>query len=222
MEKGSRLSREIWAVVLVSLAALLILSLVSYHPSDRPPYGAAGSIKELYGFVGYHLANFLRQGIGLSAFLLPVFLLLVAYQLFHQVPELTPLRIASYAVFVLLIVPMLLSVLLEPDEVWDGGGVVGGFLEGAVLMPLFGRIGAHVVSLSLFLLGFILFWRVPLTDMISGLIWREITASASNIEGQTACPELAQTDPGSIKAPAIEKSRKPVQQRFDFMEKDPN
>jgi S-DNA-T family DNA segregation ATPase FtsK/SpoIIIE len=156
MQRGSRLSHEIWAVVVFSFAVLLILSLVSYHPADRPPYSAAGSIRELYGFVGYHLANFLRQGVGLSAYLMPIFLLLAAYQLFHEAPRVTPARLAGYAFFLLLSVPVFLSVFIEADEVWDAGGVVGGFSKRAVLTPLFGRVGTYVVSLSLFLLGLML------------------------------------------------------------------
>jgi DNA segregation ATPase FtsK/SpoIIIE, S-DNA-T family len=220
MQRGSRLSHEIWAVVVFFFAVLLILSLVSYHPAHRPPYSAAGSIRELYGFVGYHLANFLRQGVGLSAFLLPVSLFYVSYQLLHEASELTPLRLAGYAFFVLFSLPMLLSVLIQPDEVWDSGGVIGGFSERAILMPLFGRAGSYVVALSLFLVGFVVVCRLSLADLMRSLMSRGLRSSSSKVEGQWVSRDAPEIDPGSTKAPQIEKRAKPVQERFDFMEKD--
>ena len=219
MEKGSRLKRQIWAAALVSVAALLILSLASHHPSDRSLYEAAGSSKELYAFVSYHVANFLRQAVGLCAFLLPIFLLFMAYQVFNQAPEVTPLRVASYGVFVLFIVPMLISVVLESDEVWDSGGVIGGFSKSAILMPLFGQMGAYVVSISIFLLGFVLVWRVSLTDLITGLVWRQVAADEPEVEAQFARPEPAGQDGLNTTPPLIEKKPEPVQASFDFMEK---
>lgn len=155
--------------MLFSFAVLLILSLFSYHPSDRPPYAAGGSIRELYGFVGYYLANFLRQGIGLSAFLLPVFVLLAGYQLFRDAPKVTSGRLLGYGFFLLLSAPIFLSVLIEADEVWDAGGVVGGFSKRALLVPLFGRIGTYVVSVAIFLLGLMLATPISLAALFEGM-----------------------------------------------------
>ncbi|MCZ6547480.1 MAG: DNA translocase FtsK 4TM domain-containing protein [Deltaproteobacteria bacterium] len=78
--------REIWGVAIGVLAILLVLSLLSYAPSDRSFNTPSGSLNTSNwgGVVGAHLADFLLQGVGLSAYLLPLFLFVVSYHLFCE------------------------------------------------------------------------------------------------------------------------------------------
>ena len=74
MEKG-RLNREVRGVVISLTALLIIISLFSYSPNDRSLNTPSGVISHNWGgFVGAFLADLLLQGLGLSAYLLPVFL----------------------------------------------------------------------------------------------------------------------------------------------------
>src|SRR5512134_1024302 len=84
MEKG-RLNREVWGVV-ISLGALLtIISLFSYDYRDRSFNTPSGTVNtgNWGGFIGAFLADLLLQGLGLSSYLVPVFLGFAAVRLFR-------------------------------------------------------------------------------------------------------------------------------------------
>jgi hypothetical protein len=220
MENESRRNRDVWAVVILFFAIVLVLGLASYHPSDRPPYATAGTMRALYGLVGYQLANFLRQSLGLAAFLVPLFLLLVSYRLFRDLLGLTVEWFAGYALFILVSVPVFLSVFIEADEVWDAGGVIGGFIKGALLMPFFGRIGAGLVSISMVVLGLMFAGRISIRDIY--LLCKKITARLAVGYQSGLPPPITQIHniPGTN---SLENghSPKPVQQKFDFMDENP-
>jgi hypothetical protein len=220
MENESRRNRDIWSVVIFFFAVVLVLGLASYHPSDRPPYATAGTMRDLCGLVGYQLANFLRQSLGLAAFLLPLFLLLVSYRLFRDLLELTWEWFAGYAIFILVSVPVFLSVLIEADEVWDAGGVIGGFIKGALLMPFFGRIGAGLVSISMVVLGLMFAGRISIRDV--HLLCKKITARVA-LGCQSRLPSPVTQIHNNAGTNSLENGHngKPVQQRFDFMDENP-
>ncbi|HEY2920920.1 MAG TPA: DNA translocase FtsK 4TM domain-containing protein, partial [Candidatus Binatia bacterium] len=167
MEKG-RLNREIWGVI-IGLAALLIaISLISFNVNDRSfntPSGAM-STHNWGGFVGAFLADVLLQGLGLSSYLLPVFLCLAAAQMFRATHEGIALsRTVGY--FTLLIsVGVILSVVIDTERARDAGGIVGGFLKESVLIPLFGRFSATLIALFTLLLSIMLLTQNSLLDII--------------------------------------------------------
>ena len=74
MEKG-RLNREIWAVVISFAALLILVSLFTYDVRDRSFNTPSGLVNthNWGGFVGAYTADMLLQGLGLTAYLLPVF-----------------------------------------------------------------------------------------------------------------------------------------------------
>src|SRR4029450_12640484 len=84
MEKG-RLNRAIWGVAICLTALLIIISLFTYLPSDRSFNTPSGAIdtNNWGGFVGAYLADLLLQGLGMAAYLLPIFLCLIALQMFR-------------------------------------------------------------------------------------------------------------------------------------------
>src|SRR5512139_1300950 len=83
IEKG-RLNREIWGVLIGLTALLIAISLVSFNVNDRSFNTPSGAISthNWGGFVGAFLADLLLQGLGLSSYLLPVFLFVAAAQMF--------------------------------------------------------------------------------------------------------------------------------------------
>ena len=79
-------AREITALCLLGLALLLFLSLVSYHNSDPTIFTASGSqrpIQNAVGIVGANIAAILLVTVGISAYWLPIFLLLGTIWLFQ-------------------------------------------------------------------------------------------------------------------------------------------
>ena len=154
MEKGSRLNREILGVVIFALALLIALSLLSYHPTDRSFNTPSGSLQTQNwgGIVGAYLADLLLQGLGLSAYLLAIFLFAVSYNLFresYQGIQLT--KSGGYALF-LWSVAVFTSLLRETEVGSAAGGIVGD-LSKDFLISFFSRVGAYLIVLSALLLA---------------------------------------------------------------------
>jgi S-DNA-T family DNA segregation ATPase FtsK/SpoIIIE len=166
-EKG-RLHREIWGVVLCLTALLITLSLISYSASDRSLNTPSGAVDthNWGGFIGALLADLLLQSLGVTAYLVPIFLCLVAIRMFranYQGIQLT--KAVAYAVL-LLSVGVILSVVIDTDSARDAGGIIGGFLNESVLVPLFGRLSAVLIACFTMLLSVMVLTQHSLLDLI--------------------------------------------------------
>lgn len=167
MEK-SRLNREVWGVVISLAALLIIISLLSYSPHDRSLNTPSGLVEthNWGGFVGAFLADILLQGLGLSSYLLPLFLGLTAYQLFRaQYNGIRGRKAVGYGVL-LVGIAVLISLIIESENARESGGIVGGFLKESVLVPLFGRISATLITLAALLLSTMLLLQISLADLL--------------------------------------------------------
>jgi S-DNA-T family DNA segregation ATPase FtsK/SpoIIIE len=168
MEKA-RLNREIWGGVICLIALLITLSLFTYDPSDRSFNTPSGAIdtNNWGGFVGAYLADFLLQGVGLAAYLLPIFLCGVAFQMFRGEPK--GIRYTKTVGYVMLLisVAVILCLLVESENAREAGGIVGGFLKETLLIPLFGRISAVLISVFAFLLSLMLLTQNSLLDIVN-------------------------------------------------------
>ncbi|MBI1993162.1 MAG: DNA translocase FtsK 4TM domain-containing protein [Deltaproteobacteria bacterium] len=154
MEKGSTLNREILGVVVLVFALLVSLSLFSYNPADRSWNTPSGSLqtRNWGGIVGAYLADLLLQGFGGAAYLLCLFLFVVAYNLFRDSLAGIPWTKASgYALF-LWSAAVLMSLVREAEVGAKAGGLLGDFSKD-LLISLFSRVGAYLIVLAAFLLG---------------------------------------------------------------------
>jgi S-DNA-T family DNA segregation ATPase FtsK/SpoIIIE len=166
-EKG-RLQREIWAVVLGLTALLIALSLMSYNVNDRSLNTPSGAFDthNWGGFVGAMLADLLLQGLGLSSYLLPIFLFFGAAQMFRATCRgIAVSKAVAYAVL-LLSVGVILSVVIDSESARDAGGIIGGFLKESVLVPLFGRLSAVLIACFTLLLSVMLLTQNSLLDIV--------------------------------------------------------
>jgi DNA segregation ATPase FtsK/SpoIIIE, S-DNA-T family len=166
-EKG-RLNREIWGVVIGLSALLIALSLISYNANDRSFNTPSGALNthNWGGLVGAFLADVLLQGLGLASYLLPVFLGMVAVQMFRTTYERIRLgRALSYEIL-LLSIGVILSVVIDTESARDAGGIVGGFLKESVLVPLFGRLSTMLIACFTLLLSIMLMTQNSLVDII--------------------------------------------------------
>lgn len=154
MQKGSKLNREIWGVVIFVLALLIALSLFSYDPRDRSLNTPSGNLETLNwgGVVGAYLADFLLQGLGLSAYFFSLFFFLISYNLFRDSHQgISLMKLSNYAFF-LWSVATLLSFVRETEIASQAGGIIGGYSK-KWLVSLFSRVGAYVIVLSALLLS---------------------------------------------------------------------
>ena len=168
MEKG-RLNREIWGVVICLTALLIIMSLLTYRPGDRSFNTPSGAIdtNNWGGFVGAYLADILLQGLGIAAYLLPLFLCLIAFQMFRANYTRIPYsKVIGYAIL-LVSTAVILDLFIESENAREAGGIVGGFLKETVLVPLFGRISAVLISLFALLLSLMLLTQNSLLDILN-------------------------------------------------------
>lgn len=166
MQQGSRLNRELWGSVALVGACFAVLSLFSYDGQDvsfNAPSGRRDP-DNLGGVVGAHLADLLRQGMGYAAYLLPVFLALLAVRLFRRDPGRVGAPTVVGCAVLLWGLAILLSLVLGTDLDRDGGGVLGGFSR-VFLTELFGYAGACFITL------FLLLTAVMLLSQTSMLHW---------------------------------------------------
>jgi DNA segregation ATPase FtsK/SpoIIIE, S-DNA-T family len=167
-EKKGRLHREVWGVVIGLTALLVALSLISYSVNDRSlnsPSGPADAYN-WGGFVGAVLADLLLQGLGLSSYLLPVFLAVGALQMFRADSGGVPVgRALAYTILVLS-VGVILSIVIDSESARDSGGIVGGFLKESVLVPLFGSLSAVLIACFALLLSFMMLTQNSLLDIV--------------------------------------------------------
>jgi S-DNA-T family DNA segregation ATPase FtsK/SpoIIIE len=165
-EKG-RLHREIWGVVIGLSALLIALSLISYNVNDRSLNSPSGALDthNWGGFVGAFLADLLLQTLGLSSYLLPVFLGIAAAQMFRASYRGVALSKAVAYTILLLSVGVVLSVVIDSGSARDAGGIIGGFLKESVLVPLFGRLSAVLIACFTMLLSVMLLTQNSLVDI---------------------------------------------------------
>jgi S-DNA-T family DNA segregation ATPase FtsK/SpoIIIE len=167
IEKG-RLNREIWAVVIALTALLIAISLVSYSVNDRSFNTPSGAVDthNWGGFLGAFLADLLLQGLGLSSYLVPVFLIAGATQMFRASYKGVSLARASAYAVLLVSIGVFLSVIIDSESARDAGGIVGGFLKESILIPLFGRLSSVLIACFMLLLSIMMLTQYSLLDLI--------------------------------------------------------
>jgi len=167
LEKG-RLNREIWGAVIALAALLISISLVSYNVNDRSFNTPSGAVDthNWGGFLGAFLADLLLQGLGLSSYLVPIFLIVGAVHMFRaSYNGISWARASAYAVL-LVSIGVLLSVIIDSESARDAGGIIGGFLKESILIPLFGRLSSVLIACFMLLLSIMLLTRHSLLDLI--------------------------------------------------------
>jgi len=169
MERGSRLKRDIWGVMICALAVLTALSLLSYDPRDRSLNTPSGNVPghNWGGVVGAYWADLLLQGLGLSAHLLPLFLLILSYDLFRRAERgLGLMEMVGYALF-FWGGAISLSLFYDLEVGRRSGGIVGGFSR-ELLIALFSRVGSYVIVSALLLLALMLASQTSLAALLEG------------------------------------------------------
>jgi S-DNA-T family DNA segregation ATPase FtsK/SpoIIIE len=152
---NNRRLNELIGFLLCVAALLLALALVSYSPLD-PSLNSASVLtgsraaRNWVGVVGALLADLLVQGLGLGAFLLPIFPAVLGMRWFRSRRIASPLAKSLGAIWLVIFVPALLA-LLPGHLRWLHAVPIEGLLGrivGDVLIHYFNLAGAYIVCAS--------------------------------------------------------------------------
>jgi S-DNA-T family DNA segregation ATPase FtsK/SpoIIIE len=173
--------REGILILTVAFALYILLSLVTYHPSD-PGWSRAASahsIANAGGRVGAYLSDILFSFVGYWAYCLPIMIAYAAW--FNIKDKAIVLGEANWHLFTSKWVGFCLTLTAGSAllNLWDThrttyfsappGGILGSVFSG-LLTSYFNDFGASVILLALFFIGVTFF---------TGLIWRELLHRSS-------------------------------------------
>jgi S-DNA-T family DNA segregation ATPase FtsK/SpoIIIE len=165
----SRLNREVWGVVACLAALLITISLLTYDAADRSFNTPSGRIEthNWGGFAGAYVADLLLQGFGVSSYLLPLFLCFAGLRMFRAQFKGIPIGKTIGCGVLFMGIGVLISIFADSENARDAGGIAGGFLKETVLFPLFGHIGATLITLAALLLSLMLLTQNSLLDIVN-------------------------------------------------------
>jgi DNA segregation ATPase FtsK/SpoIIIE, S-DNA-T family len=242
--KKSSKAREVCGIVGLALAFFLFLSLVSYQPGD-PSFShsvnGVQKIKNIFGSVGAYTSDILIKLIGLSALMLPIIFLIIAFKHFlDDAFKITRLLILGI-VGLLFSTAGLVSLALSDIRLYGAKIQTGGLL-GSMIVTFFSNylngVGAFIFLLLILVLSLIAV--VDLSVVTAGqktvvlgqrswTFWKRILewAKIRIREREQSVPDKHEDAP---KVPFIEEApaasekkpkRKKIEQiRFDFLEQD--
>jgi DNA segregation ATPase FtsK/SpoIIIE, S-DNA-T family len=159
--KTNSRSNEIIAVILLALAVLVFLCLVSYNPMD-PTFNTASSqkVQNWIGVIGANFADLLIQAIGLTSYLLPALVVLMAWRVFRAKDlQLSLTQILGYFLFVTAV-----SSLAAMFNFQIRGGIWGAFFY-RIFFSLLGNIGTTILLLSLTAISILLITSLSLSSV---------------------------------------------------------
>jgi DNA segregation ATPase FtsK/SpoIIIE, S-DNA-T family len=158
-------ANELVAIILLAVTVLVFLCLISFNEND-PSLITESSFKtqNWIGVVGANIAAILFSTIGLTAYLAPVLLGLIAWRIFRSASLHAPVsRIIGYTLFVL----SFSSLLYLAFSTGFRGGIVGALIAGG-LLALIGKVGSVVLLSALFLASILLITNLSYLAALGG------------------------------------------------------
>jgi len=150
---------EIMGFLLLSVGAIIFLSLASYNPLDMSTNISAPNVpaQNLIGKVGAHVAEGLLFLVGISAYLLPLILLIWAWNVFWgKLGKDFYLKLIGLATMLVSVSALAhLFDLSFRGDCFKVGGVMGPYIAD-ILGNLFGLMGARVVAFTFFMISVLL------------------------------------------------------------------
>ncbi len=177
---GHPKAREIFGILFMALAILLLASLISFDASDPSFFHyrgrLIGPVKNLAGNLGAHLAGDLFELSGISSLLLPFYFFFLGWVIFWR-KDLPYWGLKLAGLVLLLVCLSLLSGLLWAEIHLDGfrldraGGLLGEGLAN-LLLPSLGRFGLYLSTLTGLLVSLILLSQRSLPQLVSASLDR--------------------------------------------------
>jgi S-DNA-T family DNA segregation ATPase FtsK/SpoIIIE len=217
IRSGGRRLREVLGVLLVALTAMVILALISYRVDDPAPslvHTEERPTANWVGPFGAHLADYLYQALGTTAWLVPFLVFYLAFMaLFPAVSVLRRMgRLAGLLLLLLSLAAVLPVFSLKTDPLvgnhrYPAGGIVGS-VTAYLLLSLLGQVGALVVVGAALLVAVILVTGLTLREL--GELLRDAWRTTVEVVGSWFPSGGAEEGEEEAPAPPSPRLRKPA------------
>ena len=175
VKSPERQQEEIFGILVMTLALLVLISLVSYDPIEEPHGLKFIPVRNAMGVVGVYISFYLiKMFIGYSSIVLPFLLFAWGWNRFRGN---NPRKLARVTLFTLAAAIYLATLLglpqaANPDSFRYGfefSGLVGGFFATRIY-EFFGTIGSVIVLIAIAMIAVISFSRISLERLIGHAI----------------------------------------------------
>ena len=167
MDRTGRIKDEVLGILSVVLGIVILISLISHSPWDLSPFTyppKEDAIRNLLGPFGSYLSDILLQGIGFTAYAVPVILSVYGVRRILN-KERKPRRIASAgAILLILSLSSLLSLIFKGSS----GGILG-FLLTKLSLKTISAAGSYLLFISLILVTTMFLLPFSVVDLIKFL-----------------------------------------------------
>jgi len=216
----SNLKSEIAGFLLLAIAAIIFLSLASYNPMDTSAHTSAPNapVTNTAGVIGAHVAEALFFTVGLAAYVLPLVMLVWAWNTFWgKTGREVYLKLVGLVMMLVSIgaLAQMLDLSMRGSR-FGAGGVMGPYAAD-FLAGLFGRLGAQTVALTFLIISILLTTEFLLFSIavIGGVAFARMMAGAGRFvyEGVSGAGNL----PGGLsiapkkKPPGVAKTRRKIE-----------
>jgi S-DNA-T family DNA segregation ATPase FtsK/SpoIIIE len=146
-----------WAVLCFVAAVLLVVSFVDYRPEQSTQITTSPTDQNLVGMFGSVVSYYAFSLIGVSGWLIPVFLLWLSWILIRRAKRVAVSRISAMLVCIVALCGLaamakeipLTADRLNPDIYFQGeGGLVGGLIYDKLLKDFLGPIGSLIIFVA--------------------------------------------------------------------------
>ncbi|MBI4335664.1 MAG: DNA translocase FtsK [Candidatus Omnitrophica bacterium] len=180
---------EIWGVLFLVIAALLLVSLISFDLNDIPFHTSTPNsrVRNFAGIIGAYIGWALLFLIGLSSYSIPIVVLFWALGRFTGAKtQRLYVKLIGTLILILASSALLSMVFYAESSVrFQKGGIIGLALSD-ILVRYFGKVGSFIIGAALLLLSVILatdFLIFPFAAFAAGFVKRSIFGFKDLISG---------------------------------------
>lgn len=205
------LKRELLGIFLLCLSFFLLLSLISYEPSDRSPSTVSQSIRNLCGRAGSYVSDIMVQFFGYTSYILTSYVLVYGLMLLSRKTPRNHFAFFSGILLGFVSLSAIFQAILGSVKVKDikipFSGLFGFVLQQS-LFSAFGHAGTSIILTFLFLSSIFLCTYSPLISVLrENLIRRKKVRRPVKVVENVPLAE----------AHSKEKVKKPKQDTFEFV-----